>query len=62
MCCAKVLPLGRAILADFSGCTGNRKGAAEKKLQLEADFTDVDKSRLCDLCGSRGIGETGRRT
>jgi hypothetical protein len=57
-----VLPLWPAILADFSGCTGNRKGGAEKKLQLGADFTDVEKSQLCDLCGSRGIGEAGRAT
>jgi len=32
-----------------------------KKLQLEADFTDVDRSGLCDSCGMRGIVEAGRR-
>jgi hypothetical protein len=62
MCYAKALPLGQAVLPDFSGCTGNRREGTAKKLQLEADFTDVYSSWLCGSCGPRGIGEAGRVT
>lgn len=61
ICAAEALLWWPVISADFSGCTENRKEGDEKKLQLEADFTDVGKSQLCDSCGRRGVGEAGRR-